>query len=314
MCVLLSIYKKNKDNSNNVMLTRKIIELATRNHDGIAMVGSFHGSKDVEEFHSLTATHKKVYEFLEKFDQVDIHMRFATTGTVSVENTHFWKIADWRFAHNGTVPKFSGKDSDLVDSYIFFRQLHQVGALKQNGYMRLKKVAGLVKDTNLWGRFLLTNRRNHKAYFYGNFHTYLINENVLVVASQTLDFDPTIDFMGLKFKSSDKILKGDFDGLLCIDTRDLKSHFKSLDKKFPWQKGGTYDHNYGNYSYHNRSDDWDRNSTDSSEFTVEELAELDKEMREDDIKTGRVTKEIVKTVIELPQPNTDGKITLSPND
>jgi predicted glutamine amidotransferase len=74
--------------------------------------------RGLRTFHdSLPAAKSSIADFVSKYPiqtlNMMAHIRYATQGTVSLENVHpfqreMWGI-QWSFAHNGEVPKFTGK-------------------------------------------------------------------------------------------------------------------------------------------------------------------------------------------------------------
>lgn len=76
--------------------------------------------------------HKEVYDLLQrhKDQRVWLHLRHATVGTVTKENSHpmicTTKAADGMdivFMHNGTLHEYKGENPDLSDTYYFNEQL-----------------------------------------------------------------------------------------------------------------------------------------------------------------------------------------------
>eukprot|EP00526_Cylindrotheca_closterium_P009842 CAMPEP_0113653844 /NCGR_PEP_ID=MMETSP0017_2-20120614/28817_1 /TAXON_ID=2856 /ORGANISM="Cylindrotheca closterium" /LENGTH=417 /DNA_ID=CAMNT_0000566907 /DNA_START=174 /DNA_END=1424 /DNA_ORIENTATION=+ /assembly_acc=CAM_ASM_000147 len=90
--------------------------------------------RGLRTFHDpLPAAKSRIADFVSQYPiqtlNMMAHIRYATQGTVSLENVHpfqreMWGI-QWSFAHNGEVPKFTGKD---------FKKFPRLGRCKELFY------------------------------------------------------------------------------------------------------------------------------------------------------------------------------------
>ena len=105
---------------------------------------------------------------LERFSirsHVVAHLRKASLGSKTVENTHPFIIGNWAFAHNGTIRKLNLKDR--TDSEWFFKSLMAEYAPGQPDMLAaIKKRIDLVHHMYNYSSmtFLLSNGREMFAY------------------------------------------------------------------------------------------------------------------------------------------------------
>ena len=104
------------------------------------------------------------------------HLRFASSGSITDENTHPFHFQTWTFAHSGTVhkeklgsalvpPYNQNYQSQPIDSEIYFRFVLQ--SIKQKGEIDgIKQAASLARDKR-GATFLLSDGNSLYAYSYG---------------------------------------------------------------------------------------------------------------------------------------------------
>lgn len=90
----------------------------------------------IETLRGLKDTQKKFYEYYTKYkDKTPLyfHMRYATCGEKSVENTHPYKVLDFKehgvdieFMHNGTISRFSSYTQDKQKESDTYRFVYEV--------------------------------------------------------------------------------------------------------------------------------------------------------------------------------------------
>ena len=117
-----------------------------------------------------------------------VHLRKASVGSKTVENTHPFVIDDWAFAHNGTIRKQNLRGK--TDSQWFFESLMQEKKLSSGDFMSvLRKQIDSVRQVFRYSSltFLLSNGQDFFAYrdssgdetYYSMFFTETRNSIVL---------------------------------------------------------------------------------------------------------------------------------------
>ncbi len=94
-----------------------------------------------------------------------VHLRKASVGSKTIENTHPFVIDQWAFAHNGTIRKMNLKGK--TDSQWFFESLmHEKELSGGDLFLALKKRIGAVQEAYQYSSltFLLSNGLDLFAY------------------------------------------------------------------------------------------------------------------------------------------------------
>jgi len=121
MCLIINVPKETKTDITDEVMT-SIDNGWKHNHDGAGLaytdgttVSIFKGFMKKKEF-------KKTVRDILKNRQSDvlIHLRNASAGKVSKENTHPFKVGNYAMVHNGTIGEFSkGKGALKSDTQLF---------------------------------------------------------------------------------------------------------------------------------------------------------------------------------------------------
>ena len=104
------------------------------------------------------------------------HLRFASSGSITDENTHPFHFQTWVFAHSGTVhkeklsnalvpPYNQNYQSEPIDSEIYFRFILQ--SIKEKGEINGIKHAVTLANDKRGASFLLSDGTSLYAYSYG---------------------------------------------------------------------------------------------------------------------------------------------------
>lgn len=217
MCVILSIYKdKGFTDKTKEKLANKIERLAISNPNGFSIVAMNYDDQKKMTKRLLRFDKKVLENALEKFDNVNIHLRFATSGRKDNANLHFWQYNNWHFAHNGTIPKLPG-NKIFCDSNLFFKELCKQNIFRGQKYLKLAKIEKLADQKNLWGRLIFVNTNSKKIFFFGDYKSQLIENECLIISSVDLEMTKTIDFLGMHFNhpTTAKMTK-ELDGIFCF--------------------------------------------------------------------------------------------------
>ena len=178
----------------------------------------------------MKITPKKVEKLLRKFDMFNIHLRQMTSGVITERNVHFWEKGDWQFAHNGTI--YNLAEDGKCDSLGLFQLLLSKNYLKDSGRVEYKKIQRYLTNTSFWGRFVIVNTKTQKVYYFGDFHTYLLHNQTLLISSTKILFrtkDDEINFNGLSFskeRKSKSVLSDEIEGIHILDLN--KFRFKQI--------------------------------------------------------------------------------------
>lgn len=131
----------------------------TRNHDGCGFVSE---SDHYKSLHFSTFIRRLMKRNIN--ENVIIHFRLATHGSISVKNCHpFYKAGYW-FAHNGVLPICS--ENDKTDSQICFeRYIYPV--IKKNGWQSKEHLNVMDEWTSRGSKFAMLH--NGEIVTSGNF-------------------------------------------------------------------------------------------------------------------------------------------------
>ena len=252
MCVILSITQLNKNKKIQEELVANIEEAKEYNKDGIGIIGANTTNNDFVCRREMKCSASQLFNLLDRFNLLNIHLRQATSGVVARKNVHFWQKKNWFFAHNGAIGDYpEGKYSD---SFLFFQELCNRHFVKQNGIVLDKKISALKDEKTFWGRFLLYHQPLRKTFFFGDFHTYALAEDALVVATKELDFSEYFHLCGIRFDKTApfQVLHRKMDGIFSLTLK--RKSFNRINFKFGnieryggsayWGKNNAYDEEY----------------------------------------------------------------------
>jgi hypothetical protein len=187
----------------------------------------------------------KVAEAESLLDQVNldgllVHGRIATAGIVNEANIHGWQLQGWQFLHNGQVFDYTTKSSKIgtwdsvtrtwikqseaadTDSLVLFQQLVAgIGDQRQSAKKVIKAIRRVMQPISFWGRAALYDLINDRMFLIGDWYTYLINNQYVIISSADLNLSEvkTIKTHGFKFETAGSAGIADelIDGLAVIE-------------------------------------------------------------------------------------------------
>jgi predicted glutamine amidotransferase len=286
MCIILSVYNNGKPDLETIKTIKNVIRAGINsNSDGIATL-TLNTDKTEKVKKQLTITDKQVENLLKDNENINFHLRFATSGKVNTDNLHFWKHGDWFFAHNGMIAKYNfGKEMEKCDSLKFFEGLLEMKLIGDNGNINYKKIKEYSATLGLWGRFVLVNAKFKKVYYFGNWKIYLIKNNgnsTLIICSKGLNFkDNTNVFYGFEFeKDNSKVFEKDFEGIMAMNIKN-KTHCikdkEGLEKQYATTTyGSATDYNTAFGFEDKHSDDFDNELNEGLTYRQWHLKQLEK--------------------------------------
>jgi hypothetical protein len=240
MCVIISIYNESKNDKRKSFLADNLKSFSKYNDDGTARY-SFSSVADLPEQYTRdlkTTTQKGFESILEKYNINHFHFRNATKSKVKKDNIHFWKWENWLFAHNGICSDYENEKT--ADSYILFKKLIAEKCISGKHNINMQKIAKIVGGLNFWGRLILINTETKSTYYFGDWHLYLIDKNIMVVSTTTIGTGSN-SFYGIEFDATNtEVVEKKMDGVFKINP--VRKEFKEYDIEF---SGKSY--YYGNY-------------------------------------------------------------------
>ncbi len=222
MCYILTAIKL-KDNQEVKDSILSLMESEQNsNDDGTASL-CYSKNKNAVIRRDLLMTWQEMSNDLDNFDVVNYHFRIATKGKPNINNVHFWKSGNWAFCHNGGIQEM-GNDEES-DSLSFFNELIAKKCLHKNNKLSGQKIKDVVNEKNFWGRFLLVNLKTKNIYFFGDFRTYLVQHDYLVITSASADFEKKLNVMGLTFPLEDdkdklEVIESELEGVNYWDYKE----------------------------------------------------------------------------------------------
>lgn len=220
MCIIATFIKTEADKQFEKLIERIIEQQKLIHSDGVAIVAIKPNTKRTLIERDLKINQQLLRKIVRDYPIINIHLRTATSGAITKNNTHFWKIGEWLFAHNGwTGGEYDDKKTDVCDSYLVFKELWNRKCIGKAGRIRYQKIKKLINNRSFWGRFMLINIKNHRAYLFGDYHFYLVNDKHLIICSESLNFGQWLDFWGLYFQDRNEIktLERKQDGIFMLD-------------------------------------------------------------------------------------------------
>jgi len=230
MCVILSIYQKEKDFNICRKILRSIELFKEQNKDGIAVVGLNFDNEKWFYRRNLDISKNDLEKVLLNYDVVNLHLRSATSGEVKDDNIHFWKAGNWFFAHNGVIHEFDKEG--LCDSLVLFKELLNRDWIRENGKINFNRIKTFVNTLNFWGRFILINKNTKRIYYFGDFKVNSLNKKVLTISTSELDLADEFKLFGFWFKDLNEIrvIGGEVEGIYYIDLK--KRDLRIIDEEF----------------------------------------------------------------------------------
>jgi len=215
MCYIMLVKRLGKPNEGIEKKIRDILKTKMKgNQHGFFLKN--HGGE------MRTLDEKKAEQVVEEMDldSVMTHFRWASAGAISEDNVHGWEHNGWQIVHNGTISSYAtgGRSQVETDSLLFFNDLMLM--LNDIKPQKTKKVCRTIQklctEVDFSGRCALYNAKADKMYLFGDFKTYLYDNQYVIVSSMELYSwgESTISKGGFKFVSnSDPIAKVSIDGV-----------------------------------------------------------------------------------------------------
>ena len=220
MCFIATIIRQKKDDNLLYPIVKVLAEEQNTNDKGSgAYCFNFRDKKTFWDRQMFIGA-KTVADNIQEYDVCNYHFRLATIGKADVSNVHFWRRGNWLFAHNGTITRFG--DANKADSLDYFEKLIEAHFIRSNGFVDYEGITEFTNKTLFWGRFVLINAITNRMYFFGDWHTYLINRSYLMIASSTVSFDNVVNCFGINFEVSGEIevLEAEIDGVHSFDNKN----------------------------------------------------------------------------------------------
>jgi len=199
MCFISSVFRtKERDKEVERVLLNNFASQMNMNSEGFSLLSKNQNNKGYIRKRGLDP--KLFYKELEmavKKEVLFTHFRLATSGGISIRNTHFWQLGDYYFGHNGIMgynyntmsygykQKYESKE---VDSFVFFKKLYGMIRTETDVNLIADLLKGLKDEDLLHGRGFLIDKKNNLVYTFGDLHAYLINGNYLVMSSVGMDW------------------------------------------------------------------------------------------------------------------------------
>lgn len=203
-----------------------------RNDDGFALFDT----KTGESLRTLNPQEMKAKIEKTDIDGTIFHARLASVGEVSADNVHCYDEQGFVFAHNGGISAYaqksewrngsytaSGKSQQNTDSYLFFLDLlDEIEARKATGHKEIAKaIQAMLNEIVFWGRASLYHKESDRMFLFGDWHTYTIANDYLIVSSADLGkpkIDHTLKIRGFRFETypQTEYLTGTLKGIAVI--------------------------------------------------------------------------------------------------
>ena len=230
------------------------------------------------------------------FDNAIMHFRMATVGKKNVENVHGWEQAGFQFLHNGIVSDYSPKRTagynfnttetnpglnwEHTDSYMLFQDLLKKIAEYGNSDKKIiKAIKYTINNLEFWGRAVLIDKAQDKAFIFGDWHTYIIDKSYLLFSSTDINVgqDYVVKSHGVSFEYSTKpLLESEFDGVAIIKHFNQPNfHWKfrtelednTLDeRKYVYEDDDTPKTTYHSGGYYGQKEDEERWAQEDAEL------------------------------------------------
>lgn len=168
------------------------------------------------------------------FDNVMLHFRNATVGKKAVNNVHGWESGPYQFLHNGGVSDYAPKrpigfsihnvdislEQEDTDSKLLFEDLVKEIEKRGNSDKKImESIKYIVNNREFWGRAVLYDKANDKAFLFGDWHVYLADSSYVVFSSRDVNIEQDYSFKthGVTFEYSTKpLLETEFEGIAII--------------------------------------------------------------------------------------------------
>jgi len=169
------------------------------------------------------------------FDNAIMHFRMATVGKKNVENVHGWEAGGFQFLHNGMIRDYDyspkteiGFTTTKKETYVqehsdskllFDALLLEVQKQGNSDKKIIKAIKKVINNCEFWGRAVLIDKAQDKAFLFGDWHVYLVENSYLLFSSADINVeqDYVIKTHGVTFEYSTKpLLESEFDGIAII--------------------------------------------------------------------------------------------------
>lgn len=216
------------------------------------------------------------------FDNCVMHFRMATVGKKNIENVHGWENEGFQFLHNGmirdydyspkieieyTAPNKETYIQEHSDSKLLFDALLLEITKQGNSDKKIiKAIKKVVNNCEFWGRAVLIDKTQDKAFLFGDWHVYLIENSYLLFSSADINIEQNymVKSHGISFEYSTKpLLESEFDGIAIIKRFNQPNFYWKFRTEL---EDASLDNR--NYTYMGQNED------------KEQLAQEDKELEE----------------------------------
>lgn len=223
MCKLLVGIKLKKDNNKfEQVLKLQEEELKTELHGISTMIVD--NKNKVRVYRKMKKYQKvmnKIYSNVNDLKIVGIHTRTATSGVVNIENTHFFEVDDYLFAHNGIICDGYSEGVNTIGTGFYYRNYIDVGNPMCDSYRYFKKLSkpitkkileqSIQKDS-FYGVALLVDKKNKRMFIMStrNFNAQTDLKSYLFFYSFEPRREETIkkwDFLGFRFYEEEEKTK-----------------------------------------------------------------------------------------------------------
>lgn len=222
--------KPNKELADRI---RKImVGQMEKNDDGFALFDT----KTGESLRTLNPQEMKAKIEKTDIDGTIFHARLASVGEVSADNVHCYEDRGFVFAHNGGISDYAQKSNWVngsyttsaraqqdTDSYLFFLDLvDEIEARNATGHKEIAKaIQAMLNEIVFWGRASLYHKESDRLFLFGDWHTYTMANDYLIVSSADLGkpkIDHTLKIRGFRFETypQTEYLTGTLDGIAVI--------------------------------------------------------------------------------------------------
>ncbi len=150
-----------------------------------------------------------------------VHFRIATTGTVNLDNVQGWTLNGWTCVHNGMITKLSGKNEAKSDSLRFFELLTE----RLQGERDIKRFKGAIRKLafkySFNGRAIVYNPILDIALLFGDWELYEYGGAVVFSSASLWNLGQKVikESNGIVFEYKEGVPtgEGELDGIYIMD-------------------------------------------------------------------------------------------------
>ena len=193
MAILLSdeeLFSEVKDDIIDV-----IADMSQFNSDGFSI--HYVGSK------SRVVRTLDLYSFIEEIEKIDkakmihVHLRARTSGDISIDNVHMWRVGDFYFSHNGFVLSYVysvyKEHHRFSDSYMLAHDKEFINTVMNNP----EDLPILLSDRDFHGTAILSRVDGSEVLAYSNATMFLLIDDDVAALSNVLVFEGQKPLRGL---------------------------------------------------------------------------------------------------------------------